>query len=76
VRNSANALRRVAEYRLPLALDQQMLELSERKEHLSPEEHARLLALVDFSQERTIEKLNAELALRQLSELFPDEAGP
>jgi hypothetical protein len=33
-----------------------------------------LLALVTFTQEQTMEKLQAELALRQLQAVFPDEA--
>lgn len=60
------ALRRVADYRLDPALDQRLRDLGERKEWLSAEEHEELLALVAFSQQRTLEKLEAEAALRDL----------
>lgn len=53
---SAAALRRLAEYALPTELDRRMLDLSERKESLSADERAELLAWVRFSQERSIEK--------------------
>jgi hypothetical protein len=60
------ALRRVAEYRLDPALDQRMRDLGERKEWLSAAEHEELLALVTFTQQRTLEKLEAEAALQNL----------
>lgn len=73
LRNCARALRQVASYALPSALDRRLLELGERKENLSADEREQLLALVAFTQERTVEKLQAEVALRQLHALFPDE---
>jgi hypothetical protein len=66
------ALRAVADYKLDPALDQRMLSLGERKESLGSEEHAELMALVTFTQQRTVEKLRAELALRQLLGSFPE----
>ena len=60
------ALRRVADYRLDPALDQRLRDLGERKEYLSAAEHEELLALVAFTQQRTLEKLEAEAALRDL----------
>lgn len=60
------ALRRVADYRLDPALDQRLRDLGERKEWLSAAEHEELLALVAFTQQRTLEKLEAETALRDL----------
>jgi hypothetical protein len=75
VQNSMRALRRVAGYTLPPTLDRYIRELGERKESLSPAEHEQLLALVSFTEQRTLEKLQAELALRQLQTFFPDEAG-
>ncbi|MCI0461371.1 MAG: hypothetical protein L0Z62_30855 [Gemmataceae bacterium] len=75
VRNCVRVLRRLAEYTLPPALDQHMRQLGERKESLSPDEQEQLLALVTFTEQRTLEKLQAELALKQLQTLFPDEAG-
>jgi hypothetical protein len=62
----------VAEYRLDPAIDQRMLLLGERKEHLSTEEHAELMALVTLTQKRTIEKLQAELAVERLLDAFPE----
>lgn len=60
------ALRRVADYRLDPALDQRLRDLGERKEWLSEAEHEELLALVAFTQQRTLEKLEAEAALQDL----------
>ncbi len=74
VHTCAQTLRRLAEYTLPPALDRHMRELGERKEFLSPAEHEQLLALVTFTEQRTLEKLQAELALKELQSLFPDEA--
>ncbi len=65
-------LRSVADYRLDPALDQKMLALGERKEFLAPQEHAELMAWVMFTQQRSIEKLQAELALQRLSDAFPE----
>jgi hypothetical protein len=67
-----SALQRIANYVLDPAIDERMLELGERKEFLAASEHAELDALVRFSQERTIEKLEAELALKQLQAVYPD----
>ena len=60
------ALRRVADYRLAPALDQRLRDLGERKEWLSAMEHEELLALVAFTQQRSLEKLEAEAALLDL----------
>ncbi len=75
VQNCVRALRRIADYTLLPPLDRQLGELGERKEFLSAAEHEQLLALVAFTEQRTIDKLQAELALRQLQNFFPDEAG-
>jgi hypothetical protein len=40
--------------------------LGERKEWLSKAEHDELMALVAFTQQRTLEKLEAEAALQDL----------
>jgi hypothetical protein len=64
--SSSEALRRVAGYTLPAALDRRILELGERKETLTETEREELLAWVEFTQERSIEKFQAESALRQL----------
>jgi hypothetical protein len=57
---------------LPASLNRRLLELGERKESLSAVEHDELLALVDFTQQRTAEKLEAELALARLGQVAPD----
>jgi hypothetical protein len=68
------ALRRIADYTLDPALDRRMLDLGERKEFLSPEEHAELMALVGFAQKRAAEKWEATLALQRLDAAYPDLA--
>jgi hypothetical protein len=70
------ALRRVAEYRLPGALDRRLLWLSENKERLSETEREELLAAVEFSEDRTVEKLQAQAALQRLARLYPHLVGP
>lgn len=72
--SSASALRRVASYALPPELDRRILDLGERKETLTPDERAELLAWVAFTQQRSAEKLEAEVALRRLADVFPELA--
>ncbi len=72
LRSCWRALRRLADYQLDPSLDQRLQELGERKEFLSAEEHAELMALINFTQKRSIEKLEAEVALERLREFFPD----
>jgi hypothetical protein len=72
VSRSVSAHRRVAAYTLPPALDAKLLDLSERKESLTPTEREELLALVAFTQARSLEKLEAELAVRRLTDAYPD----
>ena len=67
----AVALRRMAAYELSPTLTQRMHELGERKEYLTQAEHAELLALVDFAQKRTMEKLEAQTALARLRAALP-----
>lgn len=74
VSRSVAAHRRVAAYTLPPALDAKLLDLSERKESLTPAERDELLALVAFTQARSVEKLEAEAALRRLTAAYPDLA--
>lgn len=76
LRHGVHALQRVANYALPAALDRRLQQLGENKEYLEAAEHEELLALVTFTQERTLEKLQAELALRELRALLPDEGQP
>lgn len=66
------ALKKVAEYELETPIEQRMRELGERKEWLGPEEHAELMALVEFARKRTHDALEARLALQRLREFDPD----
>ncbi len=70
------SLRRAADYELEAPLADRMRDLSERKEFLGAAEHEELMALVDFSQRRTIEKLEAELALQRLGKVLPEVVSP
>jgi len=72
VSRSVSAHRRIAAYTLPPALDSRLLDLSERKETLTQIEREELLALVAFTQARSIEKAEAELAVRRLTDTYPD----
>jgi hypothetical protein len=76
LRHGVVALKRVANYALPAVLDRRMQKLGENKEFLDATDHEELLALVTFSHERTLEKLEAELALRELQSLLPAEKQP
>jgi hypothetical protein len=69
---STAALRRLAAYELPAALDRRLLDLAERKDELTPDERAELSDWVAFAQTRSVEKLEAEVALRRLAAAFPD----
>jgi hypothetical protein len=69
---STAALRRLADYALPPELDRRILELGERKESLTPDERAELMAWVAFTQERSVEKLQAQVALRRLAVVCPE----
>ncbi len=72
----AAALRHLAEYRLPHAMDRRLLWLSEHKETLSEVEREELLATVEFAEERTIEKLQAQAVLKRLATLYPHLISP
>ncbi len=76
LRHGVNALKRVANYVLPAALDRRLQELGENKEYLGAADHEELLALVTFTHDRTLEKLQAEVALRELQPLVPNEGEP
>lgn len=71
VGDCAATMRRLAEYRLPAALDQRLLWLSENKESLSELERHELLALVDLAEEKTVEKLQARATLQRIKQAFP-----
>jgi hypothetical protein len=65
------ALRRLADYELDPSLYSRLHALGERKEFLSQAEHEELLALVAFAHHRTIEKLEARVALDRLRTALP-----
>ncbi|MCU0703392.1 MAG: hypothetical protein MUF18_05310 [Fimbriiglobus sp.] len=74
VLKSLAAHRRVAAYTLPAALDARLLYLSERKDDLSADERDELLGLVAFTQARSVERAEAELAARRLTDAYPEVA--
>jgi hypothetical protein len=49
-------------------IQRRLIDLSERKEFLNQEEHDELMALVDFWQNRTNDKLAARVALKLLED--------
>ena len=65
-------LRQVAEYELDDAVKRRMQQLGERKEFLGEEEHAELMSLVSFTERRTRERLDAQLALKRLGAVLPE----
>jgi hypothetical protein len=69
------ALRRMATYELEAPIQQRLLELSENKEFLTRPERDELAALVDFWQKRTLEKLEAQVALKLLGDVLPEVVG-
>jgi cell division protein ZapA (FtsZ GTPase activity inhibitor) len=72
IHSCRQALRRLANSTLEPVLDERLRDLGERKESLSEDEYAVLLALVSFTEQRTLEKLEAERALRQLDAVAPE----
>jgi len=74
LRACRSALRRVANYQLDPELDRWMLEMGERKEFHNSSQHAELMSLVAFTQQRSLEKLEAQLALKRLESAYPDLA--
>ena len=71
LRECVHALRRAASYRLPPALDKRLLWLSENKESLSAPERGELLEMVEFAEQRTLDKARAQALLKRLGEVFP-----
>jgi hypothetical protein len=72
VSSCVSPLRRLAAYELDPPLARRLQHLSEHKEFLGPEEHDELMALVMFTQQRTIDKLEAQVALQRLRNILPD----
>jgi hypothetical protein len=71
IKECAATLQKVAAHKLPAALDRRLLWLSENKETLTSAEREELLALVDFSEDRTVEKLQANVLLNRLAHVWP-----
>jgi hypothetical protein len=71
LREGIEALRSLAEYKLPPMLQRRMHELGANKEFLSPDQHAELVELVEFSLDRSVEKTKAMQALKRLREIAP-----
>jgi hypothetical protein len=69
------SLRVLAQYELDEPLQRRLSDLGERKEFLDSAEHEELVSLVSFTEKRTEEKLQAQLALRRLQEFLPDMVG-
>jgi hypothetical protein len=74
LQTSHRALRRICNYTLDPKLDERLRDLGERKEFLTTPEHEELMALVRFTQDRSIEKLEAELALKSMEAAWPELA--
>ena len=68
----AEALRQVAEYRLPRALQLKLQRMLEQKETLTEAEHEQILTLAEAAQERSLQKVKSQVALRLLLEAFPE----
>jgi hypothetical protein len=65
-------LRRLADYELEPPLSHRLHDLSGRKASLSREERDELRALVDFAQQRTLERIEAQVALNRLRQVVPE----
>jgi hypothetical protein len=75
IEECAATLQKVANYRMPVAMDRRLLWLSENRDSLTAPEREELLALVDFSEDRTVEKLEAKVLLRRLADAWPQLFG-
>lgn len=72
---SESTLKRISNYQLPDVLDRRILDLGERKESLTGDERAELFAWVAFTQQRSLDKLEAEVALKRISKAWPEASG-
>jgi hypothetical protein len=73
---SYEALREMASYTLDPKIDDLMLDLGERKEFLDEAQHRDLMAMVGLTQRLTIEKLRAQLALKQIEAVYHPDQSP
>jgi len=72
INRCVDALKGLASYQLDPAINEGMQTMGERKEFLDEAEYKELLSLIDFSEKRTREKLEAQSALKQLGEFIPE----
>ena len=72
LRDCVDTLSRVANYRLPNALDQRLLWLSENKEGLDDAQREELAALVELADNRALDKVQAKAVLHQLATIYPE----
>lgn len=71
LRDCMRTLRRISEYRLPLALDQRLLWLSENKESLNETQRDELAALLELADRRSLDKVQAQATLTALAKFYP-----
>lgn len=74
LRDCADTLRRMADYRLPRALDQRLLWLSENKEQLDQSQRDELAALVELADQRSLDRVQAKAVLTELTAVYPSLA--
>ena len=72
LRDCAVTLQSVANYRLPAAMDKRLLWLAENKEQLNDAERQELLALSEFAEQRTLEKVQSQAILQRITAAIPD----
>jgi hypothetical protein len=72
LRDCIDTLSRVASYRLPHALNQRLLWLSENKEVLDEAQRDELAALVELADHRSLDKVQARALLDQLTRMYPE----
>jgi hypothetical protein len=72
LRDCVDTLRRMATYRLPSALDERLLWLSENKDQLDPAQREELAALVELADHRSLDKVQANAVLAQLVRIYPE----
>lgn len=75
LKECAATLHRIANYRLPQALDQRLLWLSEYKESLNGTQRQELAALVDLADDRSLDKVQARAVLERLTRVYPELSG-
>ncbi len=72
LKSCETALRQVAEYQLPRALQRKLQENLNQKHSQSAAEHRQLLMLVEAVQEWSLQKVKSLVALKRLTEAFPE----